>query len=82
MKLFLRPFSSLPLIQERLLSVTSESMCTKYWLTAKSSLPTKKMWLGEVHPDMTVAVDLDVNNQTKWKFSFMAHTSGAVKCDF
>ena len=23
----------LPLIQERLLSVTSESMCTKYWLT-------------------------------------------------
>ena len=24
----------LPLIQEGLLSVTSESMCTKYWLTA------------------------------------------------
>ena len=24
----------LPLIQERLLSVTSKSMCTKYWLTA------------------------------------------------
>ena len=30
MKSFLRPFSSL----EGLLSVTSESMCTKYWLTA------------------------------------------------
>ena len=26
----------------RLLSVTSESMCTKYWLTACSSLPIKK----------------------------------------
>ena len=27
---------------EGLLSVTSESMCTKYWLTACSSLPRKK----------------------------------------
>ena len=26
----------------RVLSVTSESMCTKYWLTACSSLPSKK----------------------------------------
>ena len=34
MKSFLWPFSSLPLIQEGLLSVTSESMCMKYWLTA------------------------------------------------
>ena len=30
------------LIQEGLLSVTSESMCTNYWLTACSSLPSKK----------------------------------------
>ena len=30
------------LIQEGLLSVTSESMCTKYWLTAQSSLPRNK----------------------------------------
>ena len=29
-------------IQEGLLSVTSESMCTKYWLTACSSLPQEK----------------------------------------
>ena len=29
-------------IQERLLSVTSKSMCTNYWLTACSSLPRKK----------------------------------------
>ena len=28
--------------QEGLLSVTSESMCTNYWLTACSSLPRKK----------------------------------------
>ena len=36
----------LPLIQEGLVSVTKvcahESMFTKYWLTAKSSLPRKK----------------------------------------
>ena len=30
------------IIQEGLLSVTNESMCTKYWLTACSSLPRKK----------------------------------------
>ena len=29
-------------IQEGLLSVTSESMCTNYWLTTCSSLPRKK----------------------------------------
>ena len=28
----------LPLIQEMLLSVTSESMCRKYWLTASQAL--------------------------------------------
>ena len=30
-------------IQEGLLSVTSESKCTNYWLTACSSLPRKKL---------------------------------------
>ena len=30
------------IIQEGLLSVTRESVCTKYWLTAFSSLPRKK----------------------------------------
>ena len=35
-------------IQEGLLSVTSESMCTNYCLTACSSLPRKKVWLGEL----------------------------------
>ena len=37
----------LPLIQEGLLSVTSDTMCMKYWLTTLSSLP-RKMWLGEL----------------------------------
>ena len=35
-------------IQEGLLSVTSESMCTNYWLTACSILPRKKVWLSEL----------------------------------
>ena len=35
-------------IQEGLLSVTRESMCMKYWLTASSNLPRKKVWLGEL----------------------------------
>ena len=32
----------LRLIQEGLLSVISQSMCTKYWLTTESSLPREK----------------------------------------
>ena len=32
-EIILRPFSFLKPIQEGLLLVTSESMCTKYWLT-------------------------------------------------
>ena len=35
----------LPLIQEGLLSVKSESMCRKYWVTAQSGLPRKKCGL-------------------------------------
>ena len=48
----------LRLIQQPLLSVTTESMCTKYCYTAKSSLPRKKVWLGEVTClDITIASD-------------------------
>ena len=32
----------LPLIKEGLLSVTSEGMCTEYWLTAQSELTQEK----------------------------------------
>ena len=35
-------------IQNGVLSVTSKSMCTSYWLTVCSSLPRKKVWLGEL----------------------------------
>ena len=47
----------LPLVQEGLLSVTSESMCMKYRLTAL----VKIAWLGE----LTIAVDWDVKPQIK-----------------
>ena len=45
-------------IQEGLLSVTSESMCTNYWLTACSSLPRKSVVRWTDRPAMTIAVDL------------------------
>ena len=47
------------IIQEGLLSVTSETMCAKYWLTTCSSLPRKKSvgrWTDR--PTMAIAVDL------------------------
>ena len=46
------------IIQEGLLSVTSESMCTKYWLTACSSLPRKSVARWTDHPAITITVDL------------------------
>ena len=45
------------IIQEGLLSVTSESMCTKYWLTACSSLLRKKCGQMNWPSQMTIAVD-------------------------
>ena len=45
-------------IQEGLLSVTSESMCTNYWLAACSSLPRKSVVRLTDRPAMTIAVDL------------------------
>ena len=66
MKSFLRSFSFLLLIKEGFLSFKSDSMCTKYWLTAKSSLPRKKRMVRRTdRPDMTIAVDRDVMYQTK-----------------
>ena len=49
------------IIQEGLLSVTSEGMCTKYWLTASSSWPRKKVVRWTDRPAMTIAVDLGRN---------------------
>ena len=45
-------------IQEGLLSVTSESMCTNYWLTACSSQPRKSVVKWTDRPAMTIAVDM------------------------
>ena len=62
------------IIQEGLLSVTSKSMCTKYWLTACSSLPRKKSVVSWTdHPTMTIAVDLGrkvtkQTNDTTWSY--------------
>ena len=59
------------IIQEGLLSVTSESMCTKYWLTACSSLPRKNVVRWIDRPAMTIAVDLGrkATKQTKNKMT-------------
>ena len=53
------------LIQEGLVSVKSESMCMKYWLTASVKLAEEKcvVRLSDCQ-DMTIAVDLDVKPQT------------------
>ena len=51
-----------------LLSITSESMSTEYWLTTYSRLPRKKVLFnrGIDRPDMTIAaVDWDVKQQTQ-----------------
>ena len=65
---FLQSFSSLPLIQEGRRSVTSEGMCRKFWLTASSSLPKKKVWLGELSvPTWPLTIDWDIKNHPKPK---------------
>ena len=51
------------LIQEGMLSVTRESMCTEYWLTALSKLAQEKKSTDFL--EITIAVDWDVNPQTK-----------------
>ena len=53
-------------IQKVLLSVTSESICIKYWLNTCSSLPRKKSvvrWTDR--RDMTIAVYCSKTNKTK-----------------
>ena len=55
------------LLNHRLLSVTRESMRMKYCLTTWSSLPRKKVWLGELTVQkMTIAVDWEVKQQTNY----------------
>ena len=56
----IRSFSS-----RRVVSVDRESMCTKYWLTTKSSMLRKKCGKLTERLDMTIAVDWYVKPQTK-----------------
>ena len=52
--------------EEGLLSVTSESLCMKYWLTACSSLPRKKVWSGVLTvPPCPYLLTLDVKQKNK-----------------
>ena len=51
------------------MQVTSESMSTKYWLTACSSLPRKKCGYVNWSSPMTIAVDWDVKQQNKQNVS-------------
>ena len=64
MEIYLKIFSTaillLPLIQEGLLSVTSESLCTEYWLMLSLSVPRKNVYRLTDHLNMTVAGDSDV----------------------
>ena len=46
------------IIQKRLLSFTSESMCMKYWLTACSSFSRKSVFRVTDCPAMTIADDM------------------------
>ena len=58
-----------PADSRRVVVNTSVSMCTKYWLLFCQAKLRKNVSLGEVtdHPDMTIAVDWNVKNQTKPK---------------
>ena len=59
----------LPLIQEGLLSDTSKSICTEYWLTAWSKHAQEKSVVRLTdHLHMTIVVDWDIKEQTKQKF--------------
>ena len=49
----------IPLIQEGLLSVTSDSMCTKWLATPSQACPGKSVAMFTDHLDMTIAVDED-----------------------
>ena len=48
-----------------MLSVTRESKCTNYWLTACSSLPRKIVVRLTDRPAMTTVIDWDVKQQNK-----------------
>ena len=50
----------LPSFRKLIQEVTSERMCTNYWLTVQ-----EKVWFGVLTAPMTIAVDLDVKQKNK-----------------
>ena len=82
----------LPLIQEGHLSVTGESMCTKYWLTTWEvglSLPGKSVVRLTDRPDMTIDVYLARKITTTTLFrrrpvlnDFSCETAGPIVTEF
>ena len=57
------------LIQEGLLSVSSVSMCTEYWLASQSIKLAQEKSVVRLTDclNMTIAVDLDVNHKPNTK---------------
>ena len=53
------------LSQEGMVSVTSQNMYAKYWLTDSQACPGKGVVRLTDHPDMSIAVDRDTKPQTK-----------------
>ena len=65
-EIFYTVIFSLPLIQEGLLSVTIESMCTEYWLTTLVMLAPETSGVRLTDRlNFTIAVDWDVKPQIK-----------------
>ena len=61
--------------------VTSESMCTEYWLTTESKLAAEKCVVRTTDGlNMTTAINLNVKPQTKQKFTMGPRTAMAGTC--
>ena len=64
------------IIQEGFLSVTSESMCTKYWLTLVRAFQGKSVDRRTDRPTMTIAVDLErkatKHTNNRWSKSYQS----------
>ena len=64
-EIFSRVILTFSVIQEGLVSITSESMFTKYWLFAYQACPGKSVLKLTDRQNMTIAVDWDIKPQTK-----------------
>ena len=69
-------------IQEELLSFTRENMCTKYWLTACSSWPRKRVVRRTDRPAMTIAVDFGPKATKQRKCILFLYPRFLASCDY